>query len=169
MKILIRALVSGVLLGLAISASAQWTWVDKDGRKVFSDRPPPPDVRESNILKRPSAPPPAEANTTPRAASAASAGKSAATLPAPAATEKELAEKLKAADAAEAARKKDEADRVARVKADNCNRAQQARSTYASGVGLSRINAKGEREVIGDAARAAETQRLDSIIATDCR
>ncbi|MEK9952912.1 MAG: DUF4124 domain-containing protein [Curvibacter sp.] len=28
----------------ALSASAQWQWLDKDGRRVFSDRPPPAEV-----------------------------------------------------------------------------------------------------------------------------
>ncbi|HZY15413.1 MAG TPA: DUF4124 domain-containing protein, partial [Ramlibacter sp.] len=37
-----------ILLVLACSvplaAAAQWQWLDKDGRKVFSDRAPPPDI-----------------------------------------------------------------------------------------------------------------------------
>jgi hypothetical protein len=35
---------------------AQWQWIDKDGRKVYSDRSPPSDIQEKNILKRPAAP-----------------------------------------------------------------------------------------------------------------
>ena len=34
-------------------AYAQWQWVDKDGRKVFSDQPPPPGTPNDKILKRP--------------------------------------------------------------------------------------------------------------------
>ena len=30
----------------ATGAFAQWQWLDKDGRKVFSDRPPPSEVPE---------------------------------------------------------------------------------------------------------------------------
>ena len=41
------------LVGMGGAAVAQWQWLDKDGRKVFSDRAPPPDVAEKSILKRP--------------------------------------------------------------------------------------------------------------------
>ena len=81
----------------------------------------------------------------------------------------ELAAKLKLADDAEAARKQAEEDRIARVKSDNCLRAQQAQATYATGVPLSRVNAQGEREMLDDASRLAETQRLNGIITSDCR
>ena len=33
-------------------AMAQWQWLDKDGRKVFSDRPPQ-DIAQDKILKQP--------------------------------------------------------------------------------------------------------------------
>jgi hypothetical protein len=52
MKIL-SALLTLVLVGVCSTAMAQWQWLDKDGRKVFSDRAPPPDVMEKDILKRP--------------------------------------------------------------------------------------------------------------------
>ena len=32
---------------------AQWLWLDKDGKKVFSDRPPPSDIASNRILKQP--------------------------------------------------------------------------------------------------------------------
>jgi hypothetical protein len=37
----------------AVTALAQWQWIDKDGRKVYSDRSPPSDIPEKNILKMP--------------------------------------------------------------------------------------------------------------------
>ena len=67
----------------AMGAAAQWQWIDKDGRKVFSDRPPPQDTPEKNILKQPgggvprSAPAPvaaAPAEGTPAATTTAAAG-----------------------------------------------------------------------------------------------
>jgi Domain of unknown function (DUF4124) len=45
-------------------AMAQWQWIDKDGRKVFSDRAPPPDVADKNIVKRPTGRMPTPASTT---------------------------------------------------------------------------------------------------------
>src|SRR6187402_201434 len=38
---------------LPLAAAAQWQWLDKDGRKVFSDKSPPPDIPADRILKGP--------------------------------------------------------------------------------------------------------------------
>ena len=40
---------------LSLSAAAQWQWIDKDGRKVFSDRPPAADIKDKDIVKQPGA------------------------------------------------------------------------------------------------------------------
>ena len=77
-------------------------------------------------------------------------------------------EKLKQAEEAEAARKRGEEERVARAKADNCNRAKQAKVTLDSGRMLANINAKGERGFMDEATRAAETKRANDVIASDC-
>ena len=37
---------------LPLTASAQWEWTDKDGRKVFSDQGPPSDIPDKNIRRR---------------------------------------------------------------------------------------------------------------------
>ena len=50
---LISILFGSVLLCLTPTVFAQWQWLEKDGHKVFSDRAPPPDIAEKNILKRP--------------------------------------------------------------------------------------------------------------------
>ena len=50
LKNLVIAVVGGTF---ALSALAQWQWIDKDGHKVFSDRSPPPEINEKDILKRP--------------------------------------------------------------------------------------------------------------------
>jgi hypothetical protein len=34
---------------------------------------------------------------------------------------------------------------------------------------MARTNDKGEREIMDDAARAAESKRLDTVIASDCK
>src|SRR5271165_6507586 len=50
------ALVAAVVSGLAASGSAQaqWVWRDPNGRSVYSDVPPPPDIKPADILRRPS-------------------------------------------------------------------------------------------------------------------
>ncbi len=169
--ILALALVCGLLV--AGPVAAQWQWQDSSGKKVFSDQPPPPDIPERNILQRPhraAAPAPAAAAPAAAApASAASAKGAADAAPKLSGTDKELEERKRQADNAEAAKRKAQEEAAARARAENCNRARQAKASYDSGVRIARTNAQGEREYIDDAARAAETRRLQGIIASDCR
>ena len=83
--------------------------------------------------------------------------------------DKALEEKKKQAEAAEAAKKKAEEQKVAAARADNCKRARSAKADLDSGVRIARTNAKGEREVLDDAQRAAELKRVNQIIAQDCK
>lgn len=100
-----------------------------------------------------------------------SAASTAAPAPAPKDTgvDKSLEAKKKQAEAAEAAKKKAEDDRIARAKVDNCRLAKQAKATFDSGARVARTNGAGEREYLDDATRAAEVQRIQGVIDTDCR
>lgn len=176
----IRRLVAGVALFGAVAAHAQWAWLEKDGRKVYSDRPPPSDVLEKNILKRPGGAKGAQAAVivgaadpdqaaASAAASAASAGAApAGNMPKLSSVDKELEEKKKKTADAETVKRKADEERVSKAKADNCSRAKQAKASLDSGVRIARTNEKGEREVMEDAARAVEAKRIQGIIATDC-
>ena len=170
-----------ILLALACAlpalAMAQWQWLDKDGRKVFSDRAPPADIAPNRILKQPGGKPVEAATAATAAASAASAPAAGTALGGPAAgnapkvsgVDKELEAKKKQAETAEAAKKKAEEDVKDKARAENCTRAKEARATYDSGVRIARTNAKGEREFIDDNQRKADVSRLDAIIAKDCK
>jgi hypothetical protein len=83
--------------------------------------------------------------------------------------DKELEAKKKQAADAEIAKRKADEDRVTKAKVENCARAKQAKTTYDSGVRLSRSNAAGEKEILDDAARAEELKRIQSVIAADCK
>lgn len=159
-----------------MAASAQWQWTDKDGHRVFSDRAPPADILEKNILKRPGsrntpvATTDAATNTAATAAgAAASAPQGAASGPRLSGVDKELAEKKKKAEEAEVAKRKVEEERVLKAKVENCARAKQAKASFDSGVRIARTNEKGEREVMDDAARASEMKRIQAIIDSDCK
>jgi len=174
---LLQTLFAIVVGCTCVSASAQWLWIDKDGHKVFSDRTPPPGTPDKNILKRPSG----RAASTLPAAEAAAADQPAAADAAPGAApvapaankntgvDKDLEAKKKQAADAEAAKRKEEQDKIAKAKIENCARAKQAKATFDSGVRISRTNAAGEREVMDDAARAAELKRIQGILATECQ
>ena len=165
-----NAMVLGVIWAGSLSAMAQWQWVDKDGRKVFSDRPPPQDIPEKSILKQPHGRPMAPAPVA--AASAADTAPATAAKPAASAAgsgkDKALEEKKAQAEAAEAAKKKAEDDKLAKARAENCSRAKQARSAFDSGRPITQTNAQGERIFLDEAGRTAESKRLDGIIAADC-
>jgi hypothetical protein len=176
---LIQTLLVVALTGLSFTASAQWQWLDKDGRKVYSDRAPPSDIQEKNILKRPGnykapvAPAADAAAEADNAASAPVAGQAAA-LPASGAKpagglDKELEAKKKQLKEAEAAKRKADEERIAKAQIENCARAKQAKTTFESGVRIGRTNAAGEKEFMDDASRAAELKRVQSIIDRDCK
>jgi hypothetical protein len=163
MKMLRTAFV--LLACLAVTgAFAQWQWIDKDGRKVFSDQAPPPDVPANKIVKRPGNRP---AEPEPVAAAAPQAA--AASAPKVSGKDKELEEKKKQAAAAEAEKKKAQEEELAKARAENCERAKSAKATMDSGVRIAVTNSKGEREIMDDAARAAESKRIEGVIARDCK
>lgn len=187
-----RAIV--VTLGLlATSAFAQWTWLDKDGRKVYSDKAPPADILDKNIIKRPggqtgtaNAAADSAANAKARvitdgvaadealaaakpAASAAQAPQLTASAPKLSAIDKELETKKKEKEDAQTAKRKEEDQRATKTKIENCARAKTAKTSLDSGVRIAVTNAKGEREVMEDAARAAEAKRVQGIIDSSCR
>jgi hypothetical protein len=171
------------------AALAQWTWLDKDGRKVYSDTAPPATILDKNIIKRPGG----QAGAANSAADTAAAAKAkvitdgvasdqaiSAALPALAPQagtstpklsnlDKELEKKKKEKEAAEAAKRKEEEQRVAKANIETCARAKTAKTTLDSGVRIGTTNAKGEREVMDDAARATESRRVQGIIDSSCR
>lgn len=159
----------------ALSAAAQWQWVGKDGRKVFSDRPPPSDIQDKDILKQPggrrgakAAVAPAEpAEAVSPVATAAPAVK--ANVPKISGKDTELEAKKKKLEEEEAAKKKAEEEKVTKARADNCERTKKAMVTIQSGARISTTNTKGEREIMDDNARAAESKRLQGIMDSDCK
>lgn len=153
-------------------ACAQWQWIDKDGRKVFSDRAPPPDVADKNIVQRPAnrvrpanVVPGGDAEV-PKPGGSAPAANGAPLLPT---ADKELEAKRKQAADAEAAKRKADEERVAKAKIENCARAKQAKATLDTGARIAQTNSKGEREMMDDSARAAESRRVQGIIDSECR
>lgn len=166
---LIRLSMLCLALGCS-AASAQWQWLDKDGRNVFSDRPPPADIPARNILHQPGARGRAAALALEAAApaSAASGPRVAASGLKIPDVDKELAEKKKQADDAEAARLQAQREKNAAAKQDSCNRARQAKVQLDSAMRVRRVNEKGDREIMDMASRDAETRRVQAIIESDC-
>lgn len=178
-------LIGGTLLAVLASSAAiaQWGWTDKDGRRIFSDQAPGSEILDKSIFKRPAgskAPAaPAEAVTpvaNAAATGAATAASGAASSPRAAASglrisgkDSELEKKKKEAEGEEAKKKKAEDTKIAEARADNCERAKRAVAQFNSGVRIATTNAKGEREIMSDTDRAAETKRLQGVVSSDCK
>ena len=154
-------------LAVALPAAAQWKWRDKGGQTQYSDLPPPAGVAEQDILQRPTAASQRKAAAAP--APAASAASGVARAAAPKASEPELEAKRNKAEQDEAAKKKADDAKLAAQRAEACTRAQANQRTLDSGVRISRVNDKGEREFLDDATRAAEAQRTRDLIASQCK
>jgi hypothetical protein len=180
----------------SMSAVAQYVWLDASGRKVYSDQPPPANIPAKRVLKDPGKPANSSSSSTSAASSASSddsaaktdadmdpndpkaqakaaakeaAGKASDAVKKSAAKDKDLEAAKKKIDDEAAAKKKEEDAKREVAKADNCERAKRAKIGLASGNRIAQINAKGEREVMDDAAKAVETKRIEGIIAADCK
>ena len=164
-----RALLFGMTLAASLTAFAQYSWTDKDGRRVFSDRPPPNDVPQKNVIAQPRGSNAGVVRAAPAADAPAPAAAASAASAASPGVDKALEEKRKQAEAEEAAKKKADEQRLAAGRADNCKRAMNSKAMLDSGQRVARMNDKGEREVINDEQRAAESKRVEQIIAQDCK
>ncbi|MBV5292316.1 MAG: DUF4124 domain-containing protein [Curvibacter lanceolatus] len=166
-------LFSAALLLAGTPAFAQWMWLDKDGRKVFSDRAPPPEVPAKSILKQPGMP--ARSASDAAGASDGAAGArsdapdAAKAAPGKSGLDKAVEERKRQAEAADNEKKKAEEARIASQKADNCARARQNMATLQSGIRLAQVNENGERVILDDSARNAELGRAQATIDSDCR
>lgn len=166
MKTSSALLLAALLAAFAVNATAQWQWIDRDGRKVFSDQAPPPDIPERNILRQPGGR--ARAAEPAPAASAASAAPAPVAPLRPASRDGVLEERKKQADAEAEAKRKAEEEKYQKTRADNCARARQAKASLDSGMRIARINAAGERVFMDEQARAAEERRIQDIIRGEC-
>ena len=151
----IRYFLAALACLVSLQVVAHWQWLDKDGRKVFSDRAPPPDIPEKDILERPAVPPVA-------------VPQSGASAPRLGGIDKELTDKKKKAEELELAKRRAEGEKLASSKADNCARAKRAKTSLDSNRPIARSNEKGEPEILDAGARAAELSRIQDIIEADC-
>jgi type IV secretory pathway VirB10-like protein len=177
-------LLAAVLAGSALPAMAQWSWRDANNQVVFSDLPPPPSVKPSQILRQPGANAPVALITPPPSEPATPAGgsnpiaqpvpgaPSAAPLAAPAAPktmadrEMEFRKRTQEREAAE--RKAAEAEARASQLAQECQRSRGYLRSLEDGIRIVRDDGQGNRNYIDDAQRETEKQRLRDAIGRNC-
>jgi Domain of unknown function (DUF4124) len=158
-----------ICLFAALPAQAQWAWRDANGRITASDRPPPREVADKDIVSRPKTDK-RRADAAPAApAASAPAVTAAASEPGKTALDREVEARKSKAEQEQAAKKKAEETKLAGQRAENCQRARQQVAALDSGQRIARVSASGEREILDDNGRAAEARKAREIIASDCR
>lgn len=154
-------------------AEAQWRWRDASGRVTASDRPPPKEIPEKDILSRPATAAQRRPVAAAEAASAAASGAAAvAAVPAasgPSGLQAEVEARRKRTEQEQAARAKADEERLAAQRGENCRRARAHVAALESGQRMARVNERGEREVLDDRGRADELRSARAVIASDCR
>lgn len=167
-----------VLAGLTSTPSeAQWAWKDTNGRLVYSDRPPPSDVKPASIVRQPNTQ--VLANPAPASGPLDDAGKpadakssDAKTAPAPNApktvAEREMEFRKRQQERAESDKKAAEEQTKSATKTAECDRARGYMKSLEDGVRITRTDASGNREFLDDSQRAAEVERTRKIIQSTC-
>lgn len=157
-------------VSFAMTASAQWQWIGKDGHKVFSDRSPPSDIQDKDIIRRPGVSQKQASQPVVEAPlGRASAPALKASAPKLSGKDSELELKKKKAEEEEALKKKAADDKVAKANADNCGRAKASLATLQGGGRIATVNASGEREMMDDNTREAESKRAQGLIDSSCK
>lgn len=161
----VQALIAICVLAAATApAQAQWKWRDANGQITASDRPPPKDIPDKDILGRP-------ASSLRRAAAAAAAPASAASGVVAAAStplDAEVEARRRASEQQASAKARADEERLAAQRADNCRRARGHLAALESGQRIARTNERGEREVLDDKGRADEMRQARAVITSDC-
>jgi hypothetical protein len=169
MQKLALPLVACLLAIAATGASAQsvWKWRDAAGQLHVSDTAPPAGTPDQNIVSRPGGGVRSVVSTSSVTTTSATTPVAGASAP-----DSDLDKKKKAADRDQtekvAAAKADIEKKNAATRADNCQRAQSSVSGIQNGGRLAVMNAKGEREFLDDAGRAAELKRAQDGVAQNC-
>ena len=149
----------------AASATAQWAWKEEGGRVVYSDRPPPANVK-IQILRQPAGP----AMTT-SSATGSEPGKE-ADKPGSSApkslAERDMEFRKRQQERADAEKKAQEEQQKSANKAADCERARGYQKSLEDGIRITRTDASGNREYLDDAQRAAEVERTRKMVQQLC-
>jgi hypothetical protein len=167
---------STVAVGALIAAlaslpvAAQWVWKDGNGRTVYSDRSPPPDVKPSQIVRQPSTPILAAPASTAGTAEAAKAPaeKAQATSGPKTVAEREMEFRKRQQERADSEKKAQEEQQKSAAKAAECERARGHLKGLEDGQRVVRTDASGNREFLDDTQREAEVERTRKMVQSLC-
>ncbi len=163
----VAALCLAVVAGTyAATSAAQWAWKDDNGRLVYSNLPPPPNVKPAQIVRQPGPNAPL-ALPAPEGDGAKPASTPAAKPPKTYA-ERDADFRKRQQALAEGEQKAQEEQQKAAQKAADCERSRGYLRALEDGVRITRTDAAGNREYLDDAQRAAEMERTRRSVAQFC-
>lgn len=175
LNMFLRSVLAALSLMAAGAAVAQWQWVDESGKKVYSDRPPPIAVPESDILKAP------KGALRPNGDRSQAARALAADEPAAEASQEdqELKAKVEQIQAQEQQKAQDNSAAMAQSNAEieksnaaarkgNCERARNRLAQLEPGKRVMATDASGSVGFMSDATRASERQTAQDIMKANC-
>lgn len=145
MKRLVILLVAAALVPVA--SAELYKYVDKDGKTVYTDQPPP--TADSKQL---------------RVQSSSPAG-----TPAKNALERDKELEKMRSKSREEAKKADVAAKNAQIAEERCTQATGRYNALAQGGRISKFNAQGEREMMGDEEIAAEKEKARAQMEEACK
>ena len=157
---------AALLLTFATGAAfAQFVWIDANGTKQYSDRPPPANIPKNKILKEPSLElrnnGQASGETEPAIGTIPAKGGAAtpASAKGPVTTAEKNADFVKRkADQAELDKKAGDEAKEAADKGKNCERAQAYNRSLQSGERIATTDKNGEKAFLSDEKRAQEVR-----------
>ncbi|MEP6608134.1 MAG: DUF4124 domain-containing protein [Burkholderiaceae bacterium] len=167
-----------VLAGMTSTPSeAQWAWKDANGRLVYSDRPPPTDIKPAQIVRQPNTqtlanPAPASGPIDDAAKTSDPKSPDARSVPAANApktvAEREMEFRKRQQERAESDKKSAEEQTKSAARTAECERARGYMKSLEDGVRVTRTDAAGNREFLNDEQRSAEVERTRKIIQGTC-
>jgi len=147
----------GAALGLPACAWAQWMWKDDQGHTVISDQPPPTSVPQARILRTPTNRP-----VGPSAGdSDAEKTKSLA--------DQDLEFKKRQKELADAYKKQQDDAAKDQANQQRCASLRNNLTALQSGQRIARTDDQGNRYFVDDAQRQADTQKIQSDMAANCK
>ncbi len=167
------------LVCTAAGAASHYQWRDGSGRMVYSDMPPPSDVKAVQILRRPPSAP-AAADSQPAVAPSAPSAATPGTVSAPPAptanaapgnsiVERDAQFRKRRTERMEAETKQQEKTLLAEKTARACEDMRASLRTLESGARVNRVDANGVRQFVSDVERAQHGAELRRTIAQDCK
>lgn len=158
-------------LAAPVHASAQWKWVDRDGRVTYSDLPPPAGTQGSRVTIRPdvATPVPPPSSPSPPGVPVGAGSPAGAGVPGtPSVADRAAAFEARRQEREAAQRAAELRARESETLARACEQLRGSLRTLESGMRLAETGPDGERRVVDSDERTARIEETRRALRTNC-